>query len=223
LSDGYRGRGRAVPAVPLMRLVSHQAAPGAGPGWPAAPGPGCDVAWGAAVAGARGWGQWRSGGGSGAGGRTRRLVAVCLPRRPLTGLRPSRVSHGYSGSPVTSFTRASLSGQPAPAAPACTVQVPPGDRRAMRKLTRVLEATMNGPSGTGSRRQASARPRLTMGLYDVTGGTTAIFHAGTAARSGNWGFRGNAVDVATGAVVTLAGDRSAVGSDERVSGAGGHE
>jgi hypothetical protein len=63
----------------------------------------------------------------------------------------------------------------------------------MRKLTRVLEATMNGPSGTGSRRQASARPRLTMGLYDVTGGTTAIFHACTAARSGNWGFRGNAL------------------------------
>jgi hypothetical protein len=62
--------GRAVPAVPLMRLVSHQAAPGAGPGWPAAPGPGCDVAWGAAVAGARGWGQWRS------GGRSRRMGPV---------------------------------------------------------------------------------------------------------------------------------------------------
>jgi hypothetical protein len=40
-----------------------------------------------------------------------------------------------------------------------------------------------------------------MGLYDVTGGTTPIFHAGTAARSGNWGFRGNVTDVTTWVIV----------------------
>ena len=110
---GRRGRGACgSPDAP----GTDQAAPGRGPVRPGAPGPGCDVAGGAAGAGARGWGQWRSVGGSGAGGRTRPLEpargsagprarghaagpgsltpkAVCLPRRPLTGLRPSRVSH----------------------------------------------------------------------------------------------------------------------------------
>jgi hypothetical protein len=50
-------------------------------------------------------------------------------------------------------------------------------------LIRVLEATMNGPSGTSSRRQTDPRPQRGQGSNDVTGGIT-IFHPGTAQRSG---------------------------------------
>ncbi len=52
-----------------------------------------------------------------------------------------------------------------------------------KKLTRVLEATMNGPlKGSGSQRQTRKRPHPHQEENGVTGGTTAIFHAGTAPR-----------------------------------------
>ena len=49
-------------------------------------------------------------------------------------------------------------------------------------LTRVLEATMNSPQETGSRRQTDPRRQPHQEENDVTGGTAAIFHAGTAPR-----------------------------------------
>jgi hypothetical protein len=67
----------------------------------------------------------------------------------------------YSGSSVTSSTGLS----PLPcldgrrwSALACEAG-PPGEPGAARKLTRVLVATVNGPSESGSRRQASPRPQ----------------------------------------------------------------
>jgi hypothetical protein len=41
---------------------------------------------------------------------------------------------------------------------------------------------VNGPLMTGSRRQANPRPQPHQEANDVTGGTAAIFHAGTAPR-----------------------------------------
>jgi hypothetical protein len=49
-------------------------------------------------------------------------------------------------------------------------------------LTRVLEATMNSPQETGSRRQTDPRRQPRQEENDVTGGTAAIFHAGTPVR-----------------------------------------
>jgi hypothetical protein len=54
----------------------------------------------------------------------------------------------------------------------------------MRNLSRVLTGTINGASEV-----PDPGVRLTRGLgrpqgYDVTGGTTGIFHAATAPRSG---------------------------------------
>jgi hypothetical protein len=85
----------------------------------------------------------------------------------------------YSGSPVTSSTRPS----PVPSRLLACEAVPAEEPGLRTKLTRVLEATLNGPWVTGSRRQADPRPQPHEVNNDVTGGTTGHFHAGTASRA----------------------------------------
>src|SRR5262249_37769902 len=54
---------------------------------------------------------------------------------------------------------------------------PPGNPGRAEELTRVLEATVNGPSDHGSRRQTCPRPPPHQSTRGVTGGTASIFHA----------------------------------------------
>jgi hypothetical protein len=57
-----------------------------------------------------------------------------------------------------------------------------------KKLTRVLEATVNGPSGHGSRHQTGPRPQPDQGFNGVTGGTPGHFSRpyGAAQRHLDW-------------------------------------
>jgi hypothetical protein len=78
----------------------------------------------------------------------------------------------YSGSLLTSSTCPDpfMGGQRARALALRYRQVPPGEAVGVRKkLTRVLAATINGPMGIGSRRQASPRPQRGHRENDVTG------------------------------------------------------
>ncbi len=84
----------------------------------------------------------------------------------------------------------------------------------MRKLTWVLVATINGPSGTSSRHQASSRPQSARFTTTSRGSVTAFLrrYAGTAARSGNLG---SAERPSAGAGVAAVGAAAGVRSAAR--------